>query len=222
MNLIEALIAKKAALDLVLPGDKVTMTPDIAYISSEYAEQVITSFYDTGYKNVARPERTLIVGHCSKAKQFCHETGILHVERKLDTNFLFDLTGEREGLIVTADPNRYDLSIDGYIALPVSPFVMAQTIATGTIDFIVPETVYIEMAGTKKWTAESLYELFRDSLVGNAVIIGGKAVESVTKAEREELARFFRLVRASLGAISPSGPKGQVESVVKIKDFLLS
>lgn len=223
MNVLERLIAKKATLDLVLPGDQVEIQPDALYITSGMANQFLSALEKKENRKSFRLERTIVsIDGNEETERLCKKYGTFPLNGPLTEKVLYEVTGEEEGFVVTTHRNIYGLTESGFIPLHVSPLTMSQILISGTYELTVPETVYIDLIGTSKLVTDVqslnlyLYDFFRDSLIGHGVILGGELVKQMTKEKRKQLANFFVLAKVSLGMISPSGPYGQVESVVKL------
>ncbi len=228
--MIERMIAKQAQLDLVLPKERVTIYPSVLYISGLNIAHVIDAFHDASYERVSHPNLIVIKRSSQKLfreweiESFCRKHHIRAAVDPLDASTLFKQIDDENSLVVaTADKNSLSHYADEIVSLHISPTAMARTMATGELEIAVPETVYIDLSGElKEWNkieelSSYLGKYFRDSLVGAGVIIGGTTVERMTKVQKRILGKFIVQARAAMGIISPLGPYGQVEGVVKIE-----
>ncbi|MFC0274390.1 hypothetical protein ACFFIX_23880 [Metabacillus herbersteinensis] len=233
MNIIEKNLAQKANLDTVIPRERVILEPSFMFISENSALSVINEFRDLGYQKVLYPSQTIFeldpdipFNQRTEMKDFCDVNGLKILDKC--GSFLSDLLiGKQNNLhdLVVAGVDRSIgvLGAFGAVPLIISPSSMARCLGTGKVEMIIPETVYIEISGFLKSGANAegicdyLLDYFEDSLVGCGIIVGGNTIEQLDHEGRGRITRFIHDSGGALGIISPDGPNGQVESVVKIK-----
>ncbi|RFU65249.1 aconitase family protein [Peribacillus glennii] len=232
MNIIEKAIAIQANLDIVTPGERLTIEPRFLFITGKNAMNVIREFIELGYKKVLNPSRAIFTSETdtpfselSKMKNFCDEHGVSLLEKgEIYTIDAMDgKYSNLQGYVVAGiDSFIGRFGAQGAIPLLVTLRAMADCLGTGKVELAVPEMVYIEVDGalnagvTAEKMCSYLLDYFNDSLAGYGIIIGGKTVEQLDETGRRVLARFIYESGATLGIISSGGPFGQVESVMKI------
>lgn len=226
MNLIEKRLAELASLPAVTPGDRIELTPDWKLISGKNSHSVFKAFWEQGYKKVTNPETVLFSAAGEKEDYlltFCKDSGISLIDCEPEDYFC--KAGIKQDSAVLAGINQQIKQMGGSGSIPIviSPAAMADCLATSSFGMVIPDTIYIELIGAanQQYSGEALcsylIETFHDSLIGNAVILGGALLEQLTKQERRNLSHFIPLSGAAVGVLSADGPLGQVESVIKIK-----
>lgn len=235
MNIFEKRLAELANLDAVTPGDKITIVPHYQIITGQSTVNVINAFYKLGYEKIANPTRALIFSHSiekslqKEVNRFCNEYGLNLFDESPHQYFHSKNLLLSELVVAGNDKETSYFGGNGTIPIILSPAVMASCLGTGSFDLFMPETIYIELNGTfngqlnGEILCNCFLEYFKDSLIGNAIILGGSMINHLNLNERKNLSAFFDLSGAAMGIISPAGPLGQVESVIKIKtDSILS
>jgi homoaconitase/3-isopropylmalate dehydratase large subunit len=225
VNIIEKCLAKNAQLDLVIPGERISLVPDILLLSGDSILSIIEEFYELEYKRVFHPSSTFIVQNrvTNNVEVVCfsEKYGVELLES--GENLLLQMESIKEKVITGVNGEIGSFGSTGAIPFKVSPAAMAKCLGMGTIELTIPETIYIELNGLLKGkqTAERicdyLMDYFHDSLVGYGIILGGEALSQLDIEEKRRLTTFLYELGGAIGMISPSGPLGQVESVVKIK-----
>lgn len=226
VNIIEKGLAKKAQLDSVMPGERITVFPDILLLSGESILSIIEEFYEVGYGMVHHPSSTFIIEDTLNKREeivfFSSKHRVKLLEQKADLFTQQDSWADR---VITGIERREigEFGALGAIALNISPATMTKCLGTGKIELTVPETIYIElngiMSGNQKVErlCDYLMDYFNDSLVGYGIILGGASLNQLDDEEQNRLTTYLSKLGGAITLISPSGPLGQVESVVKIK-----
>ncbi|MEH6986408.1 hypothetical protein [Cytobacillus firmus] len=226
MNILEKRLADLANLPSVTPGDQIHLTPDCVFISGQSSRNVIKAFNRLGFKNVKNAARILFShgkAEDEEIRQFCKEKGIRVIDCDLPQHFRAENKPLNGMVFAGIEEDMKCLGVRGAIPVVISPDSMAACLATGSLTMFIPESVYIEISGALsgkvngKKLCKYLVNIFDDSLIGNAVILGGKVLEQLNTDDLKELSYFFQLSGTAVGICSPGGPFGQVESVIKIK-----
>lgn len=226
MNIFEKRLAELANLPSVIPGDQISVIPDFLFFSGQNSLNVIKAFNRQGYKNVQNPAKILFsLGDAEDEviRKFCLGNGIRVIDCDLFQHFRTEKIPLNGMLIAGIDENIKCLGGKGAIPIVISPDSMAACLTDGSFSMFIPETTYIEVngaltgKGNGKMLCTHLLDIFEDSLIGNAVIIGGTVFEQLNDEDLKDLSYFFQLSGSAAGMCSPGGPLGQVESVIKIK-----
>jgi homoaconitase/3-isopropylmalate dehydratase large subunit len=233
VNIIEKSLAERANLDKVIPRDRVTIEPSVLFISEKSAIRVRNEFLELGYQKILHPSQAIFTCESeAPSNQFKVAENVFDLNwlkvREKNERFLVEFFNEEQDVlnklvVAGVDSQISILGAYGIIPLIISSTAMACCLGTGKIEIVIPETIYIEINGFLKngANAESicdyLLDYFKDSLVGCGIIIGGNTVERLNQEERRIITRFINSSGGVLGIISPKGPLGQVESVVKIQ-----
>jgi homoaconitase/3-isopropylmalate dehydratase large subunit len=227
VNIIEKGLAKKAQLDLVIPGERIRLVPDVLLLSGDSILRIIEEFYELEYDKVLHSSSTFIFQNTSlnsaEVVCFSEKYGVELVEHESALPIQVETMKEKVFTGVEGEIGAFGAY--GAISLKVSPAAMAKCLGVGTIEFTIPETVYIELNGRFNGNqkverlCEYMMDYFNDSLVGYGIILGGEALKQLDLEEKSRLTTFLYELGGAIGIISPSGPLGQVESVMKIKTF---
>lgn len=240
MNLIEQTLAKSAGLEFVIPGDRISIEPSIMFAHDGSAPKAIREFQDAGYERVVHPDRAVFcIDHCLPAasaqirtrhmeiKEFCSKHGI-HLYDKGE-GIIHQVLAEnwdlKQGMVIVgADGHACTAGAFGAVPLTLSPYNLAGCLGTGKLTMTVPETIYIEISGQlQTWVTAKDVILYLlgyfniDGLAGKGVIIGGNTLERMNIDERMTIANMISEMGGMIGMISPLGPQGQVEKVIKIR-----
>lgn len=226
MNIFEKRLAELANLTSVTPGDQINVIPDFLFVSGQNPLNVIKGFIRQGYKTVKNPAKILFSYGDAKdeaIRKFCLGKGIRLIDCDLAQYFRSENIPLNGMLIAGIDEDIKCLGGRGAIPIVISPDSMAACLASGSFSMFIPETTYIEIngaltgKGNGKMLCTHLLDIFEDSLIGNAVIIGGTVFEQLNDKDLKDLSYFFQLSGTAAGMCSPDGPFGQVEGVIKIK-----
>ncbi|MBN8201141.1 hypothetical protein [Bacillus sp. NTK034] len=226
MNIFEKRLAELANLPSVIPGDQINVTPDCLFVSGQNSLNVIKAFTRLGCKNAKNPARILFSPRDAEVEdilRFCTGKGIRVIDCDLSQYFRTENIPMNGMVIAGIDEGIKCLGGRGAIPIVISPDSMAACLATGSFSMFIPETAYIEVNGALsgnvngKMLCSHLLDIFDDSLIGNAVILGGTVFDELNDEDLKDLSRFFQLSGTAAGICSPGGPFGQVESVIKIK-----
>ncbi|NEU31885.1 hypothetical protein GN156_14020 [bacterium LRH843] len=219
MNILEKTLAQQANRGIVTPGDRVQLEPSMVYIGENNAMRVINEFYRAGYETI-HTQNTVFNVLDDPSVRGIGLTDQLKPKNRKSLDELIREEQEKELVVAGVDASIFTVGAYGAVPFILSPSSMANCLGTGKIDFIIPETIYIELSGVDGIDSGVLHafllDYFNDSLVGNGVIVGGNAVERFECDMRKTIMEFLFESGATLGLISPLGPFGQVESVVKI------
>lgn len=232
MNIIEKNLAKKANLDTVIPRERITIEPSGLIILGEEAAHVINSFNEFGYKNVLFPSRVIFIGDAKAekestktAKHFCKVHDLAYVENQ--NQFIDQFVCDKKPILnklVIAGGDSYIGALGAYgcISILASSASIAQCLSTGKLHALVPESIFIEMNGDVSQDAGAdsicsyLQDFFGDSLVGCGIMIGGSAIQQLDDVRKRSIVRFLYEIGANICMVSPQGPMGQVESVIRV------
>ncbi|WP_264739442.1 hypothetical protein [Cytobacillus firmus] len=226
MNLFEKRLAELANLPSVIPGDQINVTPDFLFVSGQNSLNVIKAFNRQGYKNAKNPAKILFsLGdeEDEVIRMFCKGKGIRLIDCDLSQHFRTEDISLNGMVIAGIDGDIKCLGGMGAIPIVISPDSMAACLAAGSFSMFIPDTAYIEVNGALngkvngKLLCSHLLDIFDDSLIGNAVILGGTVFEQLNDEDLKDLSYFFQLSGTAVGMFSPGGPFGQVESVIKVK-----
>ncbi len=225
MNIIEKGLAKKAQVDTVMPGDRITVVPDALMISSDNILSILEEFSDLGYEKIHQASGIFITVKSNSINEeinfFVAKYGAKLLARKNDLQSHQALLKEK--VIISVEKEIGEYGAFGAIPLKVSPATMVKCLGTGKIELTVPETVYIEMNGSISGSqkverlCDYLNDYFNDSLIGSGIILGGEIINQLDEGAKRRLTSFLYELGGALATISSSGPFGQVESVVKIR-----
>ncbi|SEN25269.1 Aconitase family (aconitate hydratase) [Mesobacillus persicus] len=231
MNIIEINLARCSQLDQTAPGERNLLTPDILFLSGENSLNVIRNFCELGYKAIEHPrcmimanETAIASEHWSDIRQFSNAKGLPIIHGTNRIQVLKKQVDLLEGKVIAGVDDRVaELGALGSIPIKISPAGMAKCLATGKMQMTIPESIYVELSGRFKGTADVdaicdyLRGYFNDSLAGWGIIFGGEVISQLDEGERVSLIKQLDELGGTVAIISPSGPLGQVESVVKIK-----
>ncbi|MDM5225370.1 hypothetical protein QUF73_04035 [Cytobacillus sp. NJ13] len=226
MNLFEKRLAELANLHSVIPGDQINVTPDFLFVSGQNSLNVIKAFNRQGYKNAKNPAKILFSLRDEEdevIRMFCKGKGIRLIDCDLSQHFCTEDISLKGMVIAGIDGDIKCLGGRGAIPIVISPDSMAACLAAGSFNMFIPDTAYIEVNGalngkvSGKMLCSHLLDIFDDSLIGNAVILGGTVFEQLNDEDLKDLSYFFQLSGTAVGMFSPGGPFGQVESVIKVK-----
>ena len=236
MNIIERILAEKANLPVVTAGDRVTLQPSVWYISEKNLLSIINNFYELGFERVKSTDVIVEMeqeGATSEQKEmenFCKLQGVKVVLKGSDDCCEILAKNQynlNELVVVGNDKSIAAVGEHGAIAHIVSNSTMAKSLGTGKVETVVPEVIYIDIIGNfsqgvrQSSIGSYLIDYFRDSLIGTGIIVGGSAIEDLTQEGKTSITTFFQLAGISFGIISPYGPQGQVDSVIKIKAHMI-
>jgi homoaconitase/3-isopropylmalate dehydratase large subunit len=224
VNIIEKGLAKKAQQDHVFPGERISLVPDILLLSGNSILSIIEEFYELNYDKVLQSSATFIsknrLNDSGEINTFSEQYGVEEFEPEEEPLHLGSLS---EKVITGVEGKIGAFGAYGAIPLKVSPAAMAKCLGVGTIELTIPDTIYIELNGELngnqkvEMLCDYFNDYFHDSLIGYGIILGGKALNHLNIEEKRRLTTFLYELGGAIGVISPSGPLGQVESVVKIK-----
>lgn len=231
MNVIEKNLARCSQLDQIAPGERNSLTPDILFLSGEDILNIISNFNELGYKAIEHPccmimanETDMSSEHWSEIRQFSIANSLPIINGTNRIKVLKRQVGVLGGKVIAGvDDQVGELGALGSIPIKISPAGMAQCLATGKMQMTIPESIYIEVSGRFKGCADVdaicdyLRGYFNDSLAGWGIIFGGEVISQLDERERVSLINQLDELGGTVAMIAPSGPLGQVESVVKIK-----
>jgi len=230
VNIIEKGLAKKAQQDHVFPGERISLAPDILLLSGNSILSIIEEFYELNHRKVLHPSATFILQNRlderDEINTFSEKYGVVLLEPEEEHHL--HLVSLSEKVITGVEGKIGAFGAFSAIPIKVSPAAMAKCLGEGTIELTIPETIYIELNGELNGSqkverlCDYLKDYFHDSLIGYGVILGGEALNRFDIEEKRRLTTFLYELGGAIGVISPSGPLGQVESVVKIKTYQIS
>ncbi|MBN2355603.1 3-isopropylmalate dehydratase large subunit [candidate division KSB1 bacterium] len=221
----EKIIGKKAG-KTVVPGEIVTVVPDIA-MSHDNTAAIAKTFKEIGVEKIDNPERhVIILDHCVPAanekfalnhkeiREFVREQGISHfydIERGICHQVLceegFALPGY---LIVGSDSHTTTYGAFGALATGIGRSEMAVIFATGKIWLRVPETMKITIKGvlprgisSKDVTLKIIGDMSADGGLYKSVWFDGPTVSDMSIASRMVLTNMAVEFGAKNGYMEP-------------------
>ena len=225
----EKVLARKAGLDEVVPGQIVEVTPDVA-LSHDNTAPISEIFRKIGVRRVARPDiHVVVLDHACPApttrhaqnhkiiRQFVAEQGIPHfydVGRGVCHQVLaeegFALPGT---LIVGSDSHTPTAGAFGAFAVGIGRSEMAAIMATARIWLRVPESIKIVVHGrlgegvtSKDLTLHVIGDLGADGGLYQSVEWHGEGIEALDQESRMVIPNMM----AEMGAKNSYIPPDQV------------
>lgn len=224
MNDIEKILAKKAGLDHVKPGQEITVKVDLVMAHDVTAPIAIEQFRKIGVSRVYDPEKVvLFIDHnipsstIDSRKQhltmqaFHEDFGVQFYKRS--DGVLHQLAYE-EGLygagdiIVGADSHTCTAGAHGAVAIPLGSTEAAAVMALGELDLEVPETHIIRINGKlnpfvygKDIILHLIGRFTTNGFTDRAVIITGDAIASLPPEEKMTIANMMIEFGAMIGYI---------------------
>ncbi|NLN17282.1 MAG: 3-isopropylmalate dehydratase large subunit [Firmicutes bacterium] len=242
MHAIEKILARAAGKDRVRAGEIVTAAVDLAEINDLYL-QVIQSFEAMGGKGVWDPDKVVFVfDHYSppptpKAadnhrvmREFVAKEGIPHLF-DIDAGVCHQVMPEgglvRPGMVLVAtDSHTTTHGAFGAFATGVGATDLAVVLIRGTLWFVVPEVVKIELTGrlpqgtTAKDVVLGLLQRFKaDGFVYKAVEYAGPAVTDFSIAERMVICNMAVEMGAKTTYIQPDDKLREYLAARGIEDY---
>ncbi len=222
----EKILAQKAGLDRVVPGQIVEITPDVA-LSHDNTAAIADIFYQIGVARVARPDiHVVVLDHACPApttthaqnhkstRQFVVEQSIVHfydVGRGVCHQVLaeegFALPGT---LIVGADSHTTTAGAFGAFAAGIGRSEMAAIMATARIWLRVPESLKIVVHGqlrdgvtSKDMALHVISDLRADGGLYQSVEWHGEGVEALDMEARMVIPNLMAEMGAKNAYIPP-------------------
>ena len=226
MTFAEKVLAAKAGLDTVEPGQIVTVSPDVL-MSHDNAAAISRTFEQMGAKRPVCPEKIVIIlDHCVPAANEKHASNHKQVRRFVQAHGLphffdiwygichqvlpekgFALPGR---LILGSDSHTTTYGALGAFAAGIGRTEMAAVWATGQIWLKVPETIAVEISGriqpavsAKDVILHIIGTVGADGASYKAVEFGGEAVAQMTVAERMVLCNMAAEMGAKIAYVPP-------------------
>jgi len=222
----EKVLAKKAGLDSVIPGQIVEVMPDVA-LSHDNAAPIYKTFKKMGGQRVWDPDRIVIIlDHATPApttkhaenhriiRELVDEQGILHfydVGRGVCHQVLvedgFALPGE---LVLGSDSHTPHAGVMGAMGVGIGRGEMASIWALGNLWLRVPETLKIIVHGklpswvtSKDLALKLLGDLRADGALYMSVELHGDGIETLSTSERSVLPNMMAEMGAKNSYIPP-------------------
>ncbi|MCD6364204.1 MAG: 3-isopropylmalate dehydratase large subunit [Synergistetes bacterium] len=228
MTFAEKVLAKKAGLSSVKPGDIVTVEPDRA-MSHDNAAPISKIFKSIGVEKVWNPEKIVIIlDHAVPAptdkhaknhrdiRKFVEEQGIKYfydvnsdggVCHQLFCEEGFALPGH---VIVGSDSHTCTYGAFGAFSTGIGRSEMAAVWATGQIWFRVPESMKIEIEGSfpegvyaKDLILKIIGDIGADGADYKSVEFTGSAVKEMSISERMTLCNMVIEMGGKNGVVEP-------------------
>lgn len=227
MTLVEAILARAAALPQVRPGQVITARVDRAMANDITAPLAIAQLQAAGGKHVWDPDRVCIVAgrHAPfrDARQaeavagiarFCREQGITHFYghgEGMDHALVQELGLVTPGMVVAnADSHAATVGALGAVGIPVGSTDMAYILAFGETWLRVPPTVRVRFTGTRgRWTTAKDMVLALAGRLGvdgaryKALEFTGPALAALSVDERFTIANMAVEMGAKTGIMAP-------------------
>ena len=213
MTMAEKILAKKAGLEKVVPGQIVTVEPDFA-MSHDNAGLVIKQFQQFGVANVWAKDRIIIpLDHRTPAesvesanihkeiREFVKQQGITHfydIIEGICHQVMVEKGHARPGeLVVGTDSHTTTYGAVGCLSTGIGATEMAAIWATGKIWLRVPETLKITVRGKLKKGVYAkdliLYIIGKLTVEGanyKSVEFYGETIENMSVSERMTLSNL--------------------------------
>lgn len=228
MNVIEQILARKAGLDRVSPGQEITVRVDLAMAHDVTGPMAVSQFEKMGAGRVFDPARVVFfLDHnipCSTVDarrqhralaDFCAATGARFYPRA--EGVTHQLAWE-EGLygpgdlIVGADSHTCTAGAHGAVAIPLGSTETAAAMALGELDLEVPETHVIRITGElsphvygKDIILHAIGRFTTNGFTDKAVIFTGDAILSLPPEEKMTIANMMIEMGAMIGYIDQGG-----------------
>ena len=224
MNVIEKILAKKAGLDHVKPGQEITVKVDLVMAHDVTAPIAIEQFRKIGVSRVYDPEKVvLFIDHNipsstvesrqqHRTMQAFHEDFGVQFYKRSD-GVLHQVAYE-EGLygagdiIVGADSHTCTAGAHGAVAIPLGSTEAAAVMALGELDLEVPETHIIRINGKlnpfvygKDIVLHIIGRFTTNGFTDCAVIVTGDAIVSLPSEEKMTIANMMIECGAMIGYI---------------------
>jgi 3-isopropylmalate/(R)-2-methylmalate dehydratase large subunit len=234
MTFAEKVLASKAGLDRVVPGQIVEISPDVA-LSHDNAAAIYGIFKKIGVPSLARPETVVIIlDHATPApstnhaenhriiRQLVKEQGITHfydVGEGICHQILVEkglaLPGE---VVLGSDSHTPHAGVMGALAAGIGRSEMASIWATGALWLRVPESMRITVTGqlpegvmSKDLALQVIGDLGADGALYMSVEWQGEAIAALDLSARATLPNIM----AEMGAKNSFLPPDQ-----KVLDYL--
>ncbi|HUT02678.1 MAG TPA: 3-isopropylmalate dehydratase large subunit [bacterium] len=228
MTFSEKVLARKAGLEQVSPGQIVTLTPDLL-MSHDNAAAISETFTRMGGEHVFDPARVIIIlDHCVPAatekhaqnhktiREFVAREGIENfydVGHGICHQVLCEQGFATPGsLILGSDSHTTTYGALGAFSAGIGRSEMAAIWATGSIWLKVPPTIKIELSGAstppvcaKDVALHIIGTLGADGASYQAVEFCGEAVSGMTMADRMVLCNMAAEMGAKNAYVSPDG-----------------
>jgi 3-isopropylmalate/(R)-2-methylmalate dehydratase large subunit len=222
----EKVLARKAGLDHVSPGQIVEVAPDVA-LSHDNAAPIYSTFKKMGGEKIVNLERIVIVlDHATPApttkhaenhriiRELVEEQGIRHfydVGRGVCHQVLveegFALPGE---LVLGSDSHTPHAGVMGAMGVGIGRGEMASIWAVGTLWLRVPETLKIVLHGyipegvtSKDLALKLLGDLKADGALYMSVELHGETIQALSVSERAVLPNMMAEMGAKCSCIPP-------------------
>lgn len=228
MTFSEKVLARKAGLKQVSPGQIVTLTPDLL-MSHDNAAAISQTFAKMGGKHVFDPARVIIIlDHCVPAatekyaqnhktiRQFAAREGIENfydVGHGICHQVLCEQGFATPGsLILGSDSHTTTYGAFGAFSAGIGRSEMAAVWATGSIWLKVPPTIKIELVGAlvapvcaKDVALHVIGKLGADGASYQAVEFSGEVVSAMAIADRMVLCNMGAEMGAKNAYVPPDG-----------------
>ncbi|MCS7233003.1 MAG: 3-isopropylmalate dehydratase large subunit [Synergistetes bacterium] len=228
MTFAEKILAKKAGLLKVKPGDVVTVEPDRA-LSHDNAAAIIKLFKSIGLEKVWNPKKIVIVlDHAVPAPTDKHADNHKQIRRfvaEQGIEYFYDVNSDggvchqvfcEEGfalpghVIVGSDSHTCTYGAFGAFATGIGRSEMAGVWALGEIWFRVPESIKIDLEGVfpegvyaKDLILRIIGDLGADGADYKSVEFSGSAIRNMSISERMTLCNMVIEMGAKNGFIEP-------------------
>ncbi len=238
MTIIERMLARKAGLDRVTPGQEITVSVDLALSHDVTAPIAIQQFRQIGASRVYDPKKVVfIMDHVVPAatidsrrdqrlvKEFadefgatlyCRAEGVCH-------QLAYEEGLYRHGdVVVGADSHTCTAGAAGAVAIPVGSTEIAAVMALGELDLEVPETHVIRVNGKlspfvygKDVILHAIGRFGTGGFTDRAVVFTGDAIRSLPQEEKMTIANMMIEMGAMIGYIDQGGEDlGEAGAVV--------
>ncbi|MBP1932714.1 hypothetical protein [Ammoniphilus resinae] len=231
MNVLERVFARAAKRQSVQPGEFVKLEPDWVLGYKDSFLYAMESFQKEGFEQVIKPERIRLALDLHSPDtfilSFCRRYGIRPCALQEDPlKFIRDQGQQKmSGLFIAGGGWEVcQYGAYGAAAILIPPQKMGNLLGVGSLEMNIPEMFFIELSASSKqrqslaaWAEQITHQFGVDGLSGLGVILGGSAFKSMNWEDMKAIIRLLYEVGAVVAVVSPQGPMGQVEKVIKMK-----
>lgn len=239
VNIIEKIIAKKANVKSVKPGDEVTVKVDLAIAHDVTGPMAIEQFEKIGVDRVFDPGKVVFVidhnipsatvnsriqhnilrnfAKKTKVKLFNRGNGVIH--QVVSEQGLY----KKGDIVIGADSHTCTAGAYGAVAIPVGATELAAVMALGSIDFEVPPTYFIRINGklapgvySKDVILHIIGKFGTNGFTDKAVIFGGDAITDLSSDEKMTISNMAIEMGAMIGYVDQGDEIGEVTKTYDI------
>jgi len=222
----EKILAGKAGVETVSPGQIVEVSPDIV-MSHDNTAAIAGIFRETGLKRIRHPDRVVVIlDHCvppASEKYALNHKVIREFVAEQEISHFYDIASgichqvlPEKGhvfpgsLILGSDSHTTTHGAFGAFSAGIGRSEMAAIYATGKLWLMVPETIKIEVKGTfphgvgpKDLILHIIGDMGADGALYKAVEFTGQTINNTTMSGRMVLCNMAAEMGAKVGYVEP-------------------